>query len=590
MLFWENRVPLLGGPPPLAGPYPGGVTVPKDLVQGSFDDLGRPLADVTFVVVDVETTGTHPATAALIEVGAVRLRDGQVLDEFTTLVNPHAPVPASITLLTGITTAMVESAPSPAAALSAFLDFAGFRPGTVLVAHNAPFDVRFLKAACARHGIPWPSPAVLDTLQLARRLVPRGEVRNHRLDTLARVFGAHPPAHRALDDARATADVLRGLVGRLRARGVDTWEELRAFRSPVTSGQRSKRHLADGIPEAPGVYVFEDASGDPLYVGKSVNLRARVRSYFTAAEQRGRIKEMVGRAVRVQPIVCATAVEAEVRELRLIAARKPPYNRRSRHPERAPWLVITAEEFPRLAVVRQVGDNYLGALGPFSSSRTALLARDALHQAFPVRQCTHRITPPRPDAACALAEMGRCGAPCTGAQSAAEYAAHVQAVAQAMTGDVSAVVAALTARIDTLARELRYEEAALHRDRLSAFLAAAVRTQRVRALSAVPHLVAARPAGADWEVCVVRYGRLAGSACLRPGADPHTLLRTLVRTAESVPPPASALPRADAAETECLLRWLEASDVRLLEVEGSWVSPVGGAERYRQWIYRHTPA
>lgn len=131
----------------------------------------------------------------------MRVRDGRILDEFTTLVNPHVPIPASITLLTGITPAMVESAPSTADALAAFLDFAAFRSGTVLVAHNAPFDVRFLKTACTRHGVSWPFPAVLDTLRLARRLVPRGEVRNHRLNTLARVFGTHPPAHRALSDA-----------------------------------------------------------------------------------------------------------------------------------------------------------------------------------------------------------------------------------------------------------------------------------------------------------------------------------------------------------------------------------------------------
>src|SRR5690606_25314875 len=113
--------------------------------------------------------------------------------------------------------------------------------------------------------------------------------------------------------------------------------------------------LAEGMPAEPGVYIFEDAKGEALYIGTSGNLRNRVRSYFTAAETRGRIREMVGLAHRVTPIVCATALEAEVRELRLIAERKPPYNRRLRNPERAAWLVLTREPYPRLSVVRRPG-------------------------------------------------------------------------------------------------------------------------------------------------------------------------------------------------------------------------------------------
>ncbi|WP_068689761.1 DEDD exonuclease domain-containing protein [Thermobifida halotolerans] len=564
------------------------VAQPRHPVQGAFDELGTPLAATTFVVVDLETTGPRPGEAGITEIGAVRVRDGRVLDEFGTLVNPRTPVPPFVTLLTGISQAMVDSAPPVETALPAFLEFAGFGPDTVLVAHNAPFDVGFLKAACAAHGTRWPSPAVLDTLRLARRLVARGEVANHKLGTLAGFFGvADRPTHRALDDARATAGVLRGLIGRLRSRGVDTWEELRAFRSAPTPAQRGRRHLADSIPDAPGVYVFEDASGASLYVGKSVNLRTRVRSYFTASETRPRIREMVGLAERVTPIVCDTAVEAEVRELRLIAERKPPYNRRSRNPERAPWLKLTAETFPRLAVVREVRDDGACYLGPFPGTRAAESARDALHHAFPLRRCSHRITPPRRGAACALAGMGRCGAPCEGAQSPAEYTVHAAAAARAMTGDVSSVVEAVSAHVATLARELRYEEAAVHRDRLSAFLGAAARTQRLRALGAVPHLVAARPVGDDWELCVVRHGRLAASGRMRPGSDPRAFLRALVATAETVPAGTGSLPRADAAETECLLRWLESPGTRLLEVERDWVCPVGGAERYRHLIHRH---
>ncbi|MFD0803411.1 DEDD exonuclease domain-containing protein, partial [Streptomonospora algeriensis] len=391
-------------------------------VQGTLDDLGTPLSECTFVIVDLETTGTRADAAGITEIGAVKVCGGAVVGEFSTLVNPGVAIPPFITLLTGITQAMVAPAPTIDAVLPGFLEFAGLERGATLVAHNAPFDVGFLKAACAAHGYHWPAPQIVDTVALSRRLVNREEVPNHKLGTLAGFFGVpDQPTHRALDDARATVGVLHGLLERLGAFGVDTAEELRRFRSAPTAAQRSKRRVAEDVPEAPGVYVFTDAKGGALYVGKSTNLRRRVRSYFTGSEKRGRIREMAALVEGVTPIVCETGLEADVRELRLIAERKPPYNRRSRNPERAPWLKLTREVFPRLSIVRTVRDDGAPYLGPFRSAREAELAREALHQAFPLRQCTRRIAPEKPTAACVLAELGRCGAPCAGRETAEEY-------------------------------------------------------------------------------------------------------------------------------------------------------------------------
>ncbi|WP_067971264.1 DEDD exonuclease domain-containing protein [Nocardiopsis trehalosi] len=553
-------------------------------VQGTLDDLGTPLSQATFVVVDLETTGARAAGAGITEIGAVKVRGGEVVGEFATLVNPGVPIPPSITLLTGITHAMVAPAPPIEAVLPAFLEFAGLDTGTVLVAHNAPFDVGFLRAACAEHGHAWPVGApVVDTVPLARRLVTRDEVPNHKLHTLAVFFGVPDrPTHRALDDARATVGVLHGLFERLGAFGVDTVEELRSFRSAPTSAQRGKRHLAEGVPDAPGVYVFTDAKGDTLYVGKSRSLRRRVRSYFTAAETRGRIREMIALVEGVTPIVCATELEAEVRELRMIAGRKPPYNRRSRNPERVSWLKLTAEAFPRLSVVRAVRDDGAPYVGPFRSARDAELARDALHHAFPLRQCTHRFGPGRPVSACVLFELGRCGAPCEGRESPDDYGRHAAAARDAMTGDATAVVAAVTGHITELSAQLRFEEAATHRDRLAAFLTGAARAQRLTALAATGRLVAARRAGADWEVHVVRHGRLANSGVMTPASDPAAFVAALVATAETVEPGAGPAPRAAAQETECVLRWLDSPGVRLIEVGAPWTCPVNGAEKYRE--------
>ena len=402
-------------------------------IQASFDELGTPLREVTFVVVDLETTGGSAHDCAITEIGAVKVRGGEVLGEFQTLVNPDEPIPPFIAVLTGITDLMVASAPRIEQVLPDFLDFAR---GAVLVAHNAPFDVGFLRVATERLGRPWPTFGVVDTARLARRVLHRDDAPDCRLSTLARVFRSTTvPNHRALQDARATVDVLHGLIERVGNEGVQSLEELTTFSSRVPAALRRKRFLAEGLPSAPGVYLFEDAQGRILYVGKSRNLRARVRNYFTASESRSRMGEMVGIAERVRHIVCPTTLEAEVRELRLIAAHKPRYNRRSRFPERVLWLKLTVEPFPRLSLVRELRDDGASYLGPFGSRRSADAAMTALHEAFPLRQCTDRLSVRRMRSACALFGMGRCAAPCEGRQSVAAYAEVVTAARTAWEGD-----------------------------------------------------------------------------------------------------------------------------------------------------------
>ena len=364
-------------------------------VQQTFDELGTPLRDVTFVVVDLETTGGSPAGGSSItEIGAVKVRQGEVLGEFQTLVKPSDEIPAFIAVLTGITNAMVATAPRIESALPAFLEFAR---GCVLVAHNAPFDIGFLRHYSEAMGIDWPRFEVLDTAKLARRVVTRDDAPNCKLSSLARLFrSSTTPNHRALSDARATVDVLHGLMERLGNLGVHTLEELQTFSSRVSPGQRRKRHLAEQLPHRPGVYLFRDAQRRVLYVGTSKDLRNRVRTYFTASETRSRMGEMVGLAESVEGIVCATPLEAEVRELRLIAEHKPRYNRRSKFPERVTWVKLTVEPWPRLSMVKRVLDDDADYLGPFRSRKAAEAAMAALHESFPIRQCSDRL-PQQPE-------------------------------------------------------------------------------------------------------------------------------------------------------------------------------------------------
>jgi DNA polymerase-3 subunit epsilon len=546
----------------------------------SFDELGRPLREVTFCVVDLETTGASVRGGAMItEIGAVKVRSGEVLGEFQTLVNPHAEIPPFIAVLTGITNSMVATSPPIESALPAFLEFAH---GTVLVAHNAPFDVGFLKHFAAAQGRPWPGFEVLDTARLARRVITRDDAPNCKLSSLAVTFGSGTtPNHRALSDARATVDVLHGLMERLGGLGVHTLEELQTFTSRVSPAVRRKRHLAEHLPHSPGVYLFRDERQRVLYVGTSRDLRTRVRSYFTSSESRSRMGEMVNLAASVTGIECATPLEAQVRELRLIAAHKPRYNRRSRHPEKQHWLKLTVEPWPRLSLVRKVAEDGADYLGPFASRRTAEKCLTALHEAFPVRQCSDRfpITPTR--SPCVLAEMGRCLSPCDGSVSMDHYAEVVALVRDNLLHRADEVVDALAARMDRLARDERFEEAGVHRDRLSAFVRAASRTQRLGALSSCTELVAARREDDQrWAVHVVRHGRLAASGVIPSDAHAGVWVTQLRQSAETVAAGPGPTPAASAEESEQILRWLEQPGVRLVHVDGEWVCPVRGASRH----------
>ena len=199
----------------------------RGAVPGAVAGLGGlALTQIPFAVVDVETTGWSPAEARITEVAAIRVRAGRVTGEFSTLVDPAVPVPADIEALTGISSQMVSAAPPAADALPALLSFAH---GCVLAAHNAPFDLGFLTAACRECGLSWPDFPVLDTVAVARQVLVCGEVPDCKLATLAAFFEVpDAPCHRALADARATAAVLDVLLTRLAVVGIRTLDDLGA--------------------------------------------------------------------------------------------------------------------------------------------------------------------------------------------------------------------------------------------------------------------------------------------------------------------------------------------------------------------------
>lgn len=543
----------------------------------TISDIGQQLAHTTFVIVDLETAGGKPDDAGITEIGAVKVRGGEVLGEFRTFCHPGVPIPAFISVLTGITNHHVATAPNVASAVVEFLAFAGFdcEDPPVLVAHNAPFDVGFLKSACAKFEIHWPAPKIVDTVILARKILRKDEVKDKKLATLARFFSAPvSPTHRALDDARATVSVLHGLIERVGNLGVHDLAGLTTFDGPGTQRRRRKRHLATDLPESPGVYIFYDGADRALYVGTSKNIRKRAMTYFTAAESRSRMTAMVELAQRVQGFVCETRLEATVRELRIINELRPTYNARSRNPEKTIWLTLTDEKFPRASLIRQatLPTEDRTFIGPFVNQSWAQLAMDALHETTKLRQCKDRITSKSVMSACALFEMDRCIAPCLPQTQETRYDAIVTNTKKILAGDSSQVTSKFMGSIQKFVDLEKFEEAALSRDRMYALAGGVHRATKLRSLSLIPFLLAAQLNElGGWDIHAITYGRLAGAIQAPPGQNPKSYLVQLKATIASE----VRLPTL-VSETELLLKWLGDGSTRLIEIAAghTWQHPI----------------
>jgi DNA polymerase III subunit epsilon len=529
------------------------------LLQPSFDDLSTPLFDVTFCILDLETTGGSPKDCAITEIGAVKYRGGELLGTFQTLVDPGLPIPPLITILTGITEAMVIEAPEIATALPTFLEFIG---DAVIVGHNIRFDVSFLNAAASRLGYPPLSNDTVDTAGLGRRLV-REEVRNLRLQTLAAHFRSPvTPIHRALDDARATAHVLHGLLERAGSLGVTNLDDLLQLPRARGSAHYSKIALTEALPRRPGVYLFRDRHGTPIYVGKATNLRARVRQYFYG-DQRRIIGNLMRELDSVDHIVCPTPLEAEITELRLIHTYRPRYNRRSRPPKSSHWVKLTEEPFPRLSVVRTLKTNALAYLGPFRSKTAADLVVSALWDATMIRRCSSR--PGTRAARCAPAQMGVALCPCDGSLQTTDYQRVVDQIVDGISHRSDLLLEPLVGRMGQLSSELRYEEAGWVRDRHDA-LARAIDTSRTWV--ALGGLGICEMEGDDGSHVVVDHGRLV--CTWRAGSSPPLRPAPEVSDEPEIDVPDSV---ETAEEARLIWNWIKSTPLRLVDATGTLALP-----------------
>jgi DNA polymerase-3 subunit epsilon len=528
------------------------------LSQRTFDDLGTPLHEVTFCVLDLETTGASPATCEITEIGALKYRGGELVGTFDTLVNPGVAIPPTITVLTGITEAMVVAAPAIGEVLPSLLEFIG---AAVIVGHNVRFDMSFLNAAATRLGYGKLANPTSDTLGLARRLV-RGETRRLDLRSLAaHLRSPTTPNHRAFSDAAATAHVFWELLERAGTVGATHLEDL--LRLPTARGapHYAKIELTERLPRRPGVYLFRDRTGDVIYVGKAKNLRTRVRSYFYGDDRRS-IAQMLRDLADIDYRVCATELEAEVTELRLIHATAPRYNRRSRPPRTTHWVKLTDEEFPRLSIVRALRDDGCLYLGPFRAHRTARDVVAALWDAVPIRRCNNR--PGRRSPACTFSQLGVALCPCDGRVSPRRYAQVVDRLRRGIEEAPAELLDRLVAKLRDYAAAARFEEAAEIRDRHRA-LTRALEDRRIwRALRDAGTLWAE---AADGDAALIERGKLVSAWA---GTDAPPLMPAVV-----APPSPELVPDSVAAAEEARLiwRWLDRPGVRIIDATAPLALP-----------------
>jgi DNA polymerase-3 subunit epsilon len=363
--------------------------------MGDLNRTAMSLLSQDLIFLDLETTGMTAAHDRITEIGLVEVAGNERVGSWSQLVNPERSISPFIQTLTGINNEMVESAPT-----FAQLGYGLYErlKGKVLIAHNARFDYGFLKNEFARLGLDY-RPRVLCTAKLSRKLFP--EHRRHNLDSLIERHGLSCSArHRALGDAEVLWQFMQKIGNELDATRIDAALQAQ-FDAPSLPAALSPEVL-DAIPAAPGVYLFHDERGAPLYVGKSVDMRARVRSHFTGDHRLAKDMQISQQVSRVEWIETAGELGALLNESRLIKELLPVHNRRAR----------------RVANFRSWawdGTRMQHLYGAFGSKRAALAALTGIAEEFGLCPVLLGLEPARKSgAACFAHQLKRCRGACCG--------------------------------------------------------------------------------------------------------------------------------------------------------------------------------
>lgn len=537
-----------------------------------------PLDAVEFVVLDIETTGLKPWNSHVFDIAALRLAGGQVVETFATLVNPGRRLPGYLLALTGLTMEELAEAPPLADVAEGLREFLG---NAVLVGHGFALDLACLRHDLSLLGLPPLPNRTLDTLALAGRLLPGR--RKPTLDNLASLLGLPVVRrHRALADARLVAPLFTHLLDLARAEGARTLADLPAT-AQGEGGLLGRFALLDASPlaevsEGPGVYVLRDAAGQPVYVGKSVNLRERLATYFSRPPEYVRRMEGLLEAVAdFETVPLGSELEALLLEARLIREYKPLFNVARQTKAQPAYLRLSVqEEFPRLSACAAAADDGALYYGPFRNGTAVRAAQRDLEELVPLRACRRAVVPTgrrrsrRRAAPCNRLRRGACLGPCEELMVQPAYRRLVDELVAFLAGDRGPVVARLQRELAAAAAERNAPLVATLQKRLRkahTFTLALAGSGPVETKGGV----AVIQASVDEEACevfVVARGRYGGQLRLYPADTSAEELAPRLREL------ASAAETGSADEGNIVLRWLgergTAWAVSLPLVEEDW--------------------
>ena len=526
--------------------------------------LAASLAPAEFVAVDTETNGYGGDLCEMTEVGAVLVGGGELHETYDSLVQVERPLSRGIQRFTGITQGMVDGAPPADEVLG---ELADLLDGRVMVAHNARFDVGVLRQAFERAGLDWPKPPVICTVALARRFAPL--VRKRGLASLAGSLGIEvDEVHRALPDALTCARVFCALFPKLCANAITVGDALDLLRSrrrarktePGEAIPRDQRPDLSTLPDDPGVYVFRDERGKPLYVGKSVSLRSRARAHFCAPAG------WTERAEIVDYRPTNSELGALVLENRLIKQWKPAGNRALKRTDRYCYLRCRLDiPYPVLEVASEPAAGHAVNIGPLGSRALASELADQLTSMYRLRHCGRTLKVREHPSA--YGQMGRCVSPCLGDLDPNAYRRQLDLALGHFEepGAGEALIEELDRRMREASDAQRFERAAtlLRRKERLAWVVDRLEGM-LRATHAEPRLVVAQhPVKERFDAFWIVQGRLVDWGPL-PGP---TELAERTEAAVARPPGRTAIPAGEIDEIRIVASWVAEHEPPVLALD-----------------------
>src|SRR5436305_12026534 len=506
------------------------------------------LQEIEFVILDTETTGLRPGHHRVIELAGIRMRAGEVIDSFQSLLNPRVRLPAFIVQFTGISQDMVNTALKAAEILPDFLQFID---GAILVGHNIGFDIGFLSYEAQLLGYDFPIDG-LDTIPLARRFLPT--LRRFKLDSVAshlRITAAN--RHRAMGDARVTAAIFMKLLELAQQQGIQTLGHLRhrlqlpvAWSGDITQATTTKQIellRADGkisaqsatlrptgtlflnsawkrdFPSRPGVYLMKDSYGQVIYVGKAKCLKDRLASYYN--QPLGYTRKMDGLLQNVKEIetrVLGSELEALLVESQLIKELQPTYNVQLRNYEAYPFIKIDIQHpFPRVYATREVAADGARYFGPFRSRHMVDLTIDLVQKVFPIRTCIRALPPQaKPSEPCLRLHLNRCPGPCRGNVDPIEYTNIIEEVCAFLGGEREDLLKRLRRQMFEASQHLNFERAAWLRDILRSADEVLIGQRLITGAVEANNLFIVYPSAKEEhnELFLIRHRRLVEQRCI----------------------------------------------------------------------------